>query len=348
MNQWSEMRMKKKLALLTVGALLGVAASAPVCAAVAGGRDAGANAAARNVELVRGAARDMPLGQAIHAIVPREFTVRTSGIARQVLDEPVSWSGGRAWTEVLLDLLDPYPDLAADISLSTRKVTVRQLPQGARMAALQEEAAAEAAAAARRESKTESGDAARRALPAAVQPRPVAAGGSAAARQAPAANATQEATLAVMQMAIQTATQTAIQSAVQAALQNAGAPAKPAATAPAVASAAPAAPPPAPAAAAPVPPAPVKAAPPPLPTWEILPRDRSVRTALERWTASAGWQLSWELAVDYPVVARTSISGTFESAVEAVAQSLERAEVPVKAVMYRGNRVLRIVAKGSE
>jgi hypothetical protein len=336
------MQMKKKLALLTVAALFSVAASAPVCAAVAGGRDAGANAAARNVELVRGAARDMPLGQAIHAIVPREFTVRTAGIARQMLDEPVSWSGGRAWTEVLLELLEPYPDLAADISLSARRVTVRQVPQGARMAALQEEAAAEAAAAPRRESRAESGDTARRAPPAAVQAKPVVA---AASRQQPAAHATQEATLAVMQMAIQTATQTAIQSAVQAALQNAGAPAKPAATAQALVSAAPAAPPPAPPAA---PPAPAKAVPPPLPTWEILPRDRSVRAALERWTASAGWQLSWEMAVDYPVVTRTTISGTFETAVEAVAQSLERAEVPVKAVMYRGNRVLRIVAKGSE
>jgi hypothetical protein len=84
------------------------------------------------------------------------------------------------------------------------------------------------------------------------------------------------------------------------------------------------------------------------PTWEMLPGDRSVRTALERWSSKAGWQLSWELAVDYPVAVRSAISGSFETAVEAVAQSLGRAEVPVKAIMYRGNRVLRIVAKGSE
>jgi hypothetical protein len=91
-----------------------------------------------------------------------------------------------------------------------------------------------------------------------------------------------------------------------------------------------------------VPPAPIQ------PIWEVLPGDRSVRTALERWSSKAGWQLSWELAVDYPVAVRTSITGSFETAVEAVAQSLGRAEVPVKAIMYRGNRVLRIVAKGSE
>ncbi|UTY59690.1 toxin co-regulated pilus biosynthesis Q family protein [Massilia sp. erpn] len=457
--------MKKKLALLTAGALLSAATAVPACAATAR-RDAGANAQLRQVVLVQGAARDMPLGQAINAIVPREFTVRTAGIARELLDEPVSWAGGRAWTEVLEDLLEPYPELALDVALGARRVTVRQLSQGARSAALR----AETEQAMRREARAESAEAPRRTRAVLTQRGAMVEATEAmpATHAQPVSNPAQDASLAVMQMAIQTTTQTAIQSAVQTALQyanqssragsvregqSAAAPVLPApsaapvartapvtaalatpspvaarpasvaasaavapagaaaattaagtggavatgaasstgpsaapaaggaatATAPAsngaavsaagtqVASAATAA---APAGGAQTPsaaraaskaaegvpvasaastaPAPDKKPAAVLPTWEILPADRSVRTALERWTSSAGWQLSWELAVDYPVAARSAITGSFETAVEAVAQSLGRAEVPVKAIMYRGNRVLRIVAKGTE
>ncbi|NVE00132.1 toxin co-regulated pilus biosynthesis Q family protein [Massilia sp. BJB1822] len=446
--------MKKKLALLTAGALLSAATAVPACAATAR-RDAGANAQLRQVELVQGAARDMPLGQAINAIVPRDFTVRTAGIARELLDEPVSWTGGRAWTEVLEDLLDSYPELSLDVALGARRVTVRQLSQREKSAALR--AATEQAM--RREARAESPEAPRRTRAVLTQRGPMAEATEPApvAHAQPVSNPAQDASLAVMQMAIQTTTQTAIQSAVQTALQYANqssrvggaregqsvaSPGLPAPSAPRLAPVTAVLPTPAPAAlgrpapvassataaptgaptatvtaGAPAAGAAVAAAPssagasaapaaasagtgtapvsngtaasatgtqapaaartaattpnaaaggssaasaasatpvaekkpaPVLPTWEILPADRSVRTALERWTSSAGWQLSWELAVDYPVAARSSITGSFETAVEAVAQSLGRAEVPVKAIMYRGNRVLRIVAKGTE
>lgn len=79
--------------------------------------------------------------------------------------------------------------------------------------------------------------------------------------------------------------------------------------------------------------------------WDIDSADRTLSTAMARWSAEAGWQLLWELPVDYEIDARTSISGTFPEAVEAVAKSMAQTDVPMKAIFYAGNKVLRIVAR---
>jgi hypothetical protein len=83
-------------------------------------------------------------------------------------------------------------------------------------------------------------------------------------------------------------------------------------------------------------------------TWEIATDDRTLNANLARWSASAGWQLIWELEVDYPIETRAVVQGTFEEAVAAVAESLAGASVPIQATFYAGNKVLRIVAKGSK
>lgn len=82
--------------------------------------------------------------------------------------------------------------------------------------------------------------------------------------------------------------------------------------------------------------------------WEIAPSDRTLNSTLSRWSASAGWQLVWDMEVDYPVETRAVLQGTFQEAVATVAQSLSGASVPVQATFYEGNKVLRIVAKGSK
>jgi hypothetical protein len=110
----------------------------------------------------------------------------------------------------------------------------------------------------------------------------------------------------------------------------------------------PAAPVPAPVAAAVVPAPAATVAPVPEPTWEVLQGDKTLNGTLHRWAASAGWQLMWELPVDYAVAARTELHGSFADAVGMVVKSMEGAEIPMKAIFYDGNRVLRIVAKGTE
>ncbi|MFC5474054.1 toxin co-regulated pilus biosynthesis Q family protein [Paraherbaspirillum soli] len=82
--------------------------------------------------------------------------------------------------------------------------------------------------------------------------------------------------------------------------------------------------------------------------WEMLASDRTLNAAIARWSRSAGWQMVWELPVDYAIDAHASISGTFEEAIAAVSRSMEQAEVPMNAIFYDGNKVLRIVVKGRE
>jgi hypothetical protein len=81
------------------------------------------------------------------------------------------------------------------------------------------------------------------------------------------------------------------------------------------------------------------------PSWDVTPADKTLKAALARWAASAGWQLVWELPVDYAVSARTEIKGGFTDAVETIARSMATADTPMKAIFYEGNRVLRIVAR---
>ncbi|QBQ39267.1 hypothetical protein E1742_03960 [Pseudoduganella plicata] len=82
--------------------------------------------------------------------------------------------------------------------------------------------------------------------------------------------------------------------------------------------------------------------------WDIVVADRTLNAALARWAAAAGWQLLWELPVDYAVQAQTTVPGKFEDAVTVVVNSMEGAEIPMKAIFYSGNKVLRIMAKGAQ
>lgn len=82
--------------------------------------------------------------------------------------------------------------------------------------------------------------------------------------------------------------------------------------------------------------------------WTLSVQDKSLRAALNRWAQDAGWHLFWELGVDYPIQASASIPGNFEDAVAMVIHSLETADVPPKAIFYRGNQVLRVLPRGME
>ena len=86
----------------------------------------------------------------------------------------------------------------------------------------------------------------------------------------------------------------------------------------------------------------------PLKVWSTTPGDKTLQNALSRWAIAAGWQLFWELPQDYSVEATASINGSFEDAITAVTNSLQQNDVPVSAIFFEGNRVLRIVAKGAQ
>jgi len=99
--------------------------------------------------------------------------------------------------------------------------------------------------------------------------------------------------------------------------------------------------------AATLPPATPEPAPPAVQTWSITLSDRTVRGALTRWTQESGWRLIWEAPVDFAVDAPATLTGTFDEALQSVVGALAGTESPVQAILYRGNKVLRIVEKGA-
>ena len=82
-------------------------------------------------------------------------------------------------------------------------------------------------------------------------------------------------------------------------------------------------------------------------SWDIKLEDATLSATLTRWAVDAGWQLLWEMPVDFQVDASSQVEGSFEQAVGTVATSLASAPTPMQVIFYRGNRVVRIVAKGT-
>jgi len=81
--------------------------------------------------------------------------------------------------------------------------------------------------------------------------------------------------------------------------------------------------------------------------WRLSRNDGTVKTVLTRWAARAGWQLIWEAPVDFPIDADATIDGSFEDALQSVVAALSSSTAPIQAILYEGNKVLRIVSKGA-
>ena len=81
--------------------------------------------------------------------------------------------------------------------------------------------------------------------------------------------------------------------------------------------------------------------------WQIQLADRTLKGALTRWARHAGWQLVWEAPVDFSIDATASVEGSFDDALRAVIGSLSHSDTPIQAILYHGNKVVRIVEKGA-
>ncbi|MEJ0003012.1 MAG: toxin co-regulated pilus biosynthesis Q family protein [Pararobbsia sp.] len=75
--------------------------------------------------------------------------------------------------------------------------------------------------------------------------------------------------------------------------------------------------------------------------------DGSVRNALSRWASDAGWQFIWDVPTDFAVDATATIHGTLSEALRQVVDALAGSQVPIQVVLYKRNRVLRVVPKGA-
>lgn len=82
--------------------------------------------------------------------------------------------------------------------------------------------------------------------------------------------------------------------------------------------------------------------------WDVRASDVTLRQALMRWAKDAGWQVSWEIAYDYPVQLEGSFSGSFEDAVTQFMSSLRYSDYPALACLYEANHVVRVLHYGDK
>jgi len=99
----------------------------------------------------------------------------------------------------------------------------------------------------------------------------------------------------------------------------------------------------------PVPPSAPEPAPQPIvvkEVWHLSPDDGTVRQALTRWAAKAGWTFGpdqWELNFDLPIQAPAEFEAeSFQEAIQALSQAIAMTESPVRPCFY-ANRVLRVI-----
>lgn len=87
-----------------------------------------------------------------------------------------------------------------------------------------------------------------------------------------------------------------------------------------------------------------------LPTqaFKALTADKSFHGALTRWTTEMGWHLSWELDSDYSFGYEARFDDDFMKAIDGVCANLNSSGVSARAVVYEGNKVIRIVAEGAK
>lgn len=82
------------------------------------------------------------------------------------------------------------------------------------------------------------------------------------------------------------------------------------------------------------------------PAYVVQPDDRTLRQALERWAAQAGWIFEaehWSVDIDYPISATARFELGFQEAVQALLASTEMAEQPLQPCFYQ-NQVLRVIS----
>lgn len=327
---------------VTAGLVAGIgqpgrALAAPRQAAAAGRVDVLGRLQARDVSA---GGHDVPLREALERIVPADYSINLPN-AGAWAETPVSWHGRRTFVAALREALAGLPEVSAKIDTNLQMVTVhsRALPFGAAAAlAAQPQAAAPSmptalaapapapGAAPRAEPPLLAAQTQSPGVPPSVQ--------SAAAGLQKTGTSAAVATKAVIAPVSQTLATPALAAASKTLAAPTHAPAQPpdAALSSAISTQAGSFAVPADETSR---------------TWRLEVSDRTVKTALSRWAKEAGWQLVWEVPVDFGIDADATITGTFDDALHAVVHALDKSDTPIQAILYKGNKVLRIVAHGA-
>jgi hypothetical protein len=322
----------RKLAV-GIGMTMWLGCMAVTCAvAMASEQQVIVEGAQRAGETVRVSGQRVPLLHALEQIVPASYSVNVPN-AGAWADTPVSWHAGGSFVRVLGEMLSANPQLQARVNTDLRIVTVSAVPQRAVTTDAPQRADTNANA------------------------REPATGATIDTVAPPASLAPDESALSAPLSAVNTHSSSATTSKLPTTPTTAHG--MPPLLAPAAAL--PATPPASIAVAGPpgqpltqgMPPAGASAgadaasAPQAQQVWELRESDGSVRNALQRWAREAGWQFVWDVPTDFTVDANATIHGSLDEALREVVDALSNAQVPIQIVMYKGNRVLRVIPKGA-
>jgi hypothetical protein len=299
-------------------------------------------------DAIRTSGHNVPLLRALEEVVPASYSVNVPN-AGAWADVPVSWQAGGSLVHVLGEILSVNPSLQAHIDTDLALVTVSarahaQVDDPAPLAAASAPSIAAAAAA------PTTPAAASVAATTSVAPTPVAQDLGAHANSALAPSSPQ--TVAAVTKASTPSATPSVPPIISATSAPDSGTATSLPTAHVHSHVAPTN-------SAPVLPIAI-AAPPPAQTqaeaqdpaeaqteWQMRPSDGSVRNALARWAKEAGWQFVWDVPTDFAIDATATVHGTLEEALRQVVEALAGSAVPIQAVMYKRNRVLRVIAKGA-
>lgn len=71
-----------------------------------------------------GMGRNVQLRDAIRQIVPQDYSMQFGPGTNPLLDRRVTWKGGRAWTDVLSEVVEDVPWLSIEVDVATKLVTI--------------------------------------------------------------------------------------------------------------------------------------------------------------------------------------------------------------------------------
>lgn len=78
-------------------------------------------------------------------------------------------------------------------------------------------------------------------------------------------------------------------------------------------------------------------------TLVLRPGGARLSTALAEFARDHDWELAWEIERDFPIDHAARFDGPFLDIIAAVVGSLRKTDAPVRAKIYRANKVVRIV-----
>jgi hypothetical protein len=78
-------------------------------------------------------------------------------------------------------------------------------------------------------------------------------------------------------------------------------------------------------------------------TLSLLPGSARMSSALSEFARDNGWELAWEIDRDFPIDYAATFEGPFLDVIASVVESLRATDTPLRAKVYRANKVVRII-----